>query len=347
VVVSHPFLGPGQKGKSYEVLELSTEGSLAQTGKTFSMRTATSGEIAFTPDGKLGFVAQEDGTLGVFSLSGVEPSVLHEGYDPGTYVSRVVVGPEGDRLYLLNNQWRENGGGVYTVKIGCDDGLTPEGLLAPAKLPAALVFLPGKPGEALLAAVDVLDSKAGNSAHLLALASKAQKGGADAFGDSDAIVSSAAVTRDGLFGLLADNSEFSGKPNRVAVVGLGSEGVSAVQVLTPINDPFSLLASPFDNRILVASSYGNALLSFSFHPVSSSAPFSSDGPLAYLGKKPQLPGDMVMIRRGKLTGRVLLTEVDGVRQVQFSESGAAPQDLGLFDLQGSTESIPGAIGVQP
>jgi hypothetical protein len=56
---------------------------------------------------------------------------------------------------------------------------------------------------------------------------------------------------------------------------------------------------------------------------------------------------MVMLRRGKLTGRVLLSEVDGVRQAQFSQENKAPQDLGLFDLEGSITSIPGAIGVQP
>jgi hypothetical protein len=233
------------------------------------------------------------------------------------------------------------------VQIGCDDGLTNEGLLAPAKLPAALAFRPEKPGEALLAAVDVLDSQAGHDAHLLSLDGKAQQGGTDAFGDDDAIVSSAVVTRDGAFGLVADVSEFSGKPNRIAVVALGSAGLTTAQVLSPINNPVSMLASPFDNRILVASGYGNALLSLSFAPSSSSAPFVLEGPLSYQGKKPQLPGDMVMLRRGKLTGRVLLSEVDGVRQAQFSQENKAPQDLGLFDLEGSITSIPGAIGVQP
>jgi hypothetical protein len=346
VVVSHPFLGPGQKGKGYEVLELSAEGALAKTGKSFEMRTTVYGEIVFTPDGKLGFVVQEDGTLGVFSLADGEPKVLHEGYNPGTYVTRAVMGPEGDRLYLLNGQWRENGGGVYAVKIGCDDTLTNEGLLAASKLPGALAFVPGKPGVALLAAVDVLDSTAAHSAHQLDLGGKTLQGGADAFGDQDAIVASAVVTGDGAFGLISDVSEFSGVPNRIAVVALGAS-VTPVQVITPVDNPVSMLASPFNNRILVASGYGNALRSLRPTPSSSSGQFVDDGALTYKGKKPQLPGDMVMVGRGKLRGRVLLSEVDGVRQVQFAQDDAPPADLGLFDLQGGVESIPGAIGVQP
>lgn len=347
VVISHPFVGSGKKGKGYEVLALSEEGVLSKTGKTFEMNTTTYGEIVFTRDGKLGFVAQENGTIGVFSLAGEQPQVLNAAYNPGTYVSRLVMSPSEDRLYVLNDQWRNNGGGVYSVKIGCDDSLVSEGLLAPAKMPSAMAFLPGQSKDVFLAATDVLESKVGDSAHLLALDTKALKGGANAFGAEDAIVTSAVVTLDGAFGLISENSEFSGVPNRIAVLGLGGSGLTSLQVISSINDPFSMIASPFDRRILIASSYGNALLSLKFVAGNTTSPFAEDGPLQYQGKKPQLPGDMVMIQRGSLRGRVLVPEVDGVRQVQFSKDGAAPQDLGLFDLDGEVEAIPGAIGVQP
>jgi len=90
------------------------------------------------------------------------------------YASRVVMDPSGERAWVVDGNWRENGGGIYGVRIACDGTLTDEGLRVAAKLPSALAFLPG--GHAVLAATDALDSPAGEDLHVLDWAAPARLG---------------------------------------------------------------------------------------------------------------------------------------------------------------------------
>ena len=50
--------------------------------------------------------------------------------------------------------------------------------------------------------------------------------------------------------------------------------------------------------------------------------------------------------RGTLTGRAFVAENTGVRRVAF-QKGAAPKDLGKYDLGDGMEQITGALGVSP
>src|SRR5688500_14080079 len=54
VVISHPYDAAGKASNAYEVLELSTAGTLSRPGITFEMGRASDGEVVFTPDGKVG-----------------------------------------------------------------------------------------------------------------------------------------------------------------------------------------------------------------------------------------------------------------------------------------------------
>ena len=200
----------------------------------------------------------------------------------------------------------------------------------------------------MVVSVDVLGSPEGDEAHLVSLTAPPTivGKGASTWDQSGAILASTTVTHDGAFGLFGDNNEFSNPSNRVGVVSIGADGLTAVQTLSNIQDPVSMVTSPFDLHVLVASGYGNAL--FSLGPASP-GPFANEGAIKYKGGKPQLPADMVMIERGSLRGLVLLSEVDGVRLVRFPAAGGAAQDQGLFALGDGEqlETIPGAIGVQP
>ncbi len=346
VVVSHPFDANGNKANAYEVLELSASGELSQTGTTFQMGRSTLGEIAFTPDGKVGLVAEEDGKLGVFRFdSSGAPQVVDAAFDGGFYAASVVVDPGGAVAYVLDDEWRNTGGGVYAVPIGCDGTPGTPHLIAAAKLPAALAFLPGNPSRAVLASKDVLSVPEGNDAHLLSWGDPPSVlGSAAPFPDTEASVSSVAITHDGKFALIGDNNEYSSSPNRIGVVGLAPFG--AVQLLTPIKDPLDIEVSPFDNAALVVSGYGNAIFQVSYDPNNSSAPFALGNELAYQGGKPQLPGYAVSIDRGALTGLVLVAENTAVRRVRFEQSGSVT-DLGAFSLGSGTTVVTGTIGVQP
>jgi hypothetical protein len=165
-----------------------------------------------------------------------------------------------------------------------------------------------------------------------------------AFSVEPPIVSSMAVTFDEQYALIADNSSFSTVLNRVAVVAIGAETLNPVQLVTPIEDPADIETSPFDSTALVTSGFGDALFVLSFDANQPSAPYTAKQ-LA-TASTPELPVDMVQIRRGKLRGHVFVSEVSAIRRITFS-STQPPADQGTFALGAGTENIAGAIGIQP
>jgi hypothetical protein len=349
VVVSHPYDAQGRQANTYEVLTLSTAGALSRRAPalSFEMGRATEGDIVFTPDGEIGLSPQGDGSIGVFRVrpdGAIE--VIHERFREGFFAERIVVSAGGESAYVLDANFPENGGGVYRVRIGCDGRLSALGRWASGKGVRGLVELGD--GGRIVAGKALLDSPAGDDVHRLAAGDAAVRtGGADAFGDDEAIVSALALTADGRYALVGDNNAFSGLPNRVAVAAPTQDGqLSRVQVLTPVDDPVALVASPFDDAVLVASGFGNALLLLRYDP-RSRTPFTSAGALVYSGARPQLPANAVMVARGALRGRVLVSENLGVRQVQFGGDGGVVTDLGLTSLGSGSANIVGIVGVQP
>jgi hypothetical protein len=345
VVIGHPFDAQGNEAQDYEVLSLSPAGVLAQTGTHFTMMTAADSEIVFTPDGKLGFAAQDDGALGAFRIhDDGKVDVLTAALPASFYASRVVMSPEGDHLLVLDENFPENGGGVYRVDIGCDDSLTDKGRVFAAKNAHGLAFLGGS--DVILAAREALGAVPTATALRITLgATPALVDAVDAFGHDEAIVSTLTLTRDGKFALMGDNSGFATTPNSVAVVGVDPGGLSVTQNLPMIEDPWSLEASPFNDAAIIVSGFGDAIFVLDYAPAAA-APFSLRGKLPYVGGSPQLPGASAMVKRGALDGHVLIAEVRGVFQVQFAPKGVVI-DLGLFDLAGGLESITSSIGVQP
>jgi hypothetical protein len=346
LIVARPYNESGAKSNRWEALALAPSGDITANNRFFDMGRATSGNIAFTPDGEIGLVAQEDGSVGVFRvLASGDIEVLHAAFKEGFYASEVFMGPEGDRAFVMDGNWRENGGGIYTLKIGCDDSIKSEGLLVPAKLPKQPLWREN--GDLLVLAHDFGNSAADQDLHLLSASDiTSPTSSTTVFPDRDAIVASAAVTADQNFVLVGDNSGFSPVPNRVAVARLNDQSVESVQLLSPIEDPFAIATSPFDDAALVVSGFGDALLVLDYDPSALDSPFSISGPLAYLGGKPQLPGSLVMIDRGDLRGTILIAENGGVRRVAF-EGGGIVSDKGRTDIGSSFLGIVGAIGVQP
>ena len=339
VVVSYPYDAQGNTSSDWEVLALSADGTLATSGMRFQMGRATDGVIAMTPDGEIGLAPQEDGSLGVFRVDpDGTPHVVAAKMTGSFYAMRVIMDPSGDFAWVLDTQWRNNGGGIYRVRIGCDGTPSDEGLWQASKLPAGLEL---DADRLLIQATDFLASTGADDVFLVDPAGPAITASAQSFGDDQAIVSSMALSSSGQYLLIGDNNEFSGIPNRVAVVGVAQGALTHLQVLTPVQDPVALVASPFDDTILVVSGYGNAFYALSTQPVAS-APYRAPAELTYQGGRPQLPGAAVEITRGALRGRVLVSEVQGVRQVQFA-AGAQVSDQGVTALA----VAPGAIGVQP
>jgi hypothetical protein len=344
-VISHPYDSAGAESDRFEVLQLAEDGTLTTTGRTFTMGHTFEGRIAFTPDGEVGIVAQEDGTLGVFTLAGDgAPTVVHAAYAGDFYAAAVVMDPSGEAAWILDAQWRENGGGLYRASIACDGSIEDVELVAPAQLPYGMAFR--SDGLAVVAARDVLDSPplGPGDVHLVDLGTASVVASADLFADDDWIVAGFAVSASGRHAFLGDNASFSTTSERIGVAALGASSAAPAQDVPDVGDPVGIVASPFDDAILAVNGYGNALYAFDYDP-DAAMPLSNRRELAYSGARPALPSAAVQIERGALRGLVLVSENLGVRRVRFAAGSVT--DLGVFSLGTGFLAVTGAIGVQP
>jgi hypothetical protein len=356
VVVSHPYDSNADRTDVWEVLDLSASGTLSQPGVTFHMGTAMYGEVAFTRDGQVGIAVQEDGSLGVFRFeSDGTPTVVHAKFDGSFYADHVVMDPDGSGAWVTDGEWRNIGGGIYRIDIACDGTVTDQGRVAEAKLPAGLVVL--SDGRAVVAAYDILASTAGTGlydVHLLSsLEPPALAASVSAFPTSDGgadeqIVSTAAVTSDEKYMLIADDGAYRDYGGtRIAAVEIQASSLVAKQVFD-FDDPVAIVASPFGKPVIGVNGgiSGAGAIIIIDYDAASATPFSVRGELPHTGTGPQLPGAAVMITRGSLTGLVLVAELTGVRKVLF-KSDYTVTDQGAFDFGSGYTAMVGAVGVQP
>lgn len=340
VVVSLPF-GLNSYRDLWEVLDLSPQGELSRTGNTFDMGYATLGTTWFTPDGSLMIAALEDGTIGVVTFDENRvPTVVADHFgEESFYAGDVVIDPSGERAWVVDGNWVNNGGGITEITLNCETG----------EPTVVEKVLDSKLAEALLPLTD-------NRAVLVAKGAGPDEGG-DAwmlhFGDEvtigekttlfdyeDAIYGSAALTPDEKYVLVGDNSAFSGTDNHVAIASIEGDDLNPIQDFV-VEDPISLQVSPFNDAAIVASGFGDSLYSFSYDPAAA-LPFGPISEIDYVGAHVALPAGMVMLSRGSQTGMVFVAENIAVRQLQFEGNGEVT-DLGPFVL----DDIPGVIGIQP
>ncbi|MFK7992477.1 MAG: hypothetical protein AB8I08_41025 [Sandaracinaceae bacterium] len=337
-VIQRPFDG-GSASDRWEVLSLGADGALSRTGTVFTMGRAFQGVVSFTPDGEVGIIAQDDGSLGVFTLSadGV-PTVVHAAFEGEFYATGTVMDPAGDAVWVLDAQFRNIGGGLYRVPIGCDGTLGDAVRVAPAQLPYGMGFLDD--GRAVVAAKDMLDVALNvGDTHLVDLSTPAAVASARVFDHEDWIAGSFALSHNGRHAFIGDNGLFS-DPNRLGVVAVGADTLTDAQLLTVV-DAVAIVPSPFDDAVLVVSGIPNALLRFTYD-AEADPPLTFEGPLTYTGGTPLLPSSSVMVERGSLEGLVLVGENVAVRRVRFTGAGAI-EDLGPLSIP---ETV-GAIGLQP
>lgn len=343
VVISHPYDNTGGKANAYQVLELSTAGVLSKTDETFQMHRGLN-EIAFTPDGEVGIVAQDDGTLGVFKFdANGKVVVVNAGFKGTFYAEHVVVSHDGTRAFVLDPDTKDNRGGVYEVKIGCDGNLQEVGLVVPGGKAHAMALIPTEPDKAVLIAGGAFDSPAGDYSHKLDVkATPTRLSGGPVFADDNAIASGVAVTPDGKWALVTDNGFFAG--NRMAPIAVDTMKAGAsIAVLNPAG----VAMSPFGNAALLMESDGeDHLMRVTYDSTNTTAPFALAEEIAYAdGNKASLPVLASTIDVGSLKGRVLVSENDGIRQLQFGADGKI-KDLGKLVFDGFL-GIPASLGVQP
>lgn len=339
IVISHPFGAGGAKDKRYERLELGANGAITRPDVVFSMGRNFAGDIVFTPDGKLGLSAQEDGTIGVFRVeSDGKVTVVDPGFKGKGYVERLLMAPDGASVLVLDMNTKENGGGLYEVMIGCDGKLEDRGLVLAGASPTAAAWLDA--GKALVSARAIGASPDTDELHVVDVAARVRLGGGPAFGDREAINSAVAVSGDGKVALVADNGILVG--SRVAVVSATGAAVAKKSLLA-VKNPVSVAFSPFGNAGVVVGSDGEDDYFRVKVDTSAATPVVLDAsPIAYKNGKPQLPGAAHVIERGPLKGRVVIAEVNGVRQLTFTPAGAL-EDTSAFEVSKGND-IPGSVG---
>jgi hypothetical protein len=345
VVISHPFLEAGSKAKDFEVLDLSPDGVLTRptVPVTFTMGTALEAPVIFTPDGAVGLVAQDDGSIGVFRLPAVGPPVVvHAAFDGGFYAGPIVLAPDGATAWVLDSNVGKNGGGVYQIAIACDGTLTSLGLVVPGGGASAMALLPGDPSKAVLAAKQAFQSPAGMDVHLVDLANHMTLASVKAFGDLESIVSSIAIMPDGKHALVADDGINIG--SRMAVVRLTPSFTGLSLLETP--NPATVVASPFGDTAIVLNGDSTDQIHLLSYDGSKDPPFVITGELAYNFAKPQIPTTASMITQGKLRGTVLVGENLAVRQLAFDKSGKVT-DVAKLPFPEGIANIVGVVGVQP
>ena len=116
-------------------------------------------------------------------------------------------------------------------------------------------------------------------------------------------------------------------------------------MISPLLDPVAMVASPLAGDVLVLSGYGDALVHLE-QTGEVDSPYRSNGEVPAMGAAPALPTSVDVLRRGGLSGLVLVTENQGIRRLRFSDSGGVA-DEGIVWSGSGFEAIVGAIGIQP
>ena len=167
-------------------------------------------------------------------------------------------------------------------------------------------------------------------------------------GTSDALVSSSTITHDDKYILVLDNNIFDGT-SRFAVVNVNSNTLelNTIQVLDDkINDPSSVISSPYNNDVLITSCQGNGLIYYRYDSLNQVSPYAYQGTITYNGMKPQLPTNLqhMIGSNDTITGLVYMSELSGLRGIQFNENGNIV-DLGLNSIGDTNDDIVGSYGL--
>ena len=352
VLVQTPYNNDAQSSNTWRQLRLSTDGALQLLTESLELGRAPQGQVVFTPDASLGFVAQDDGSIGIVSNQPDGPiEVANPAYRGDFYADSLTMDPSGEILWVLDTNWQENGGGIYRVDIDCSSpSLSGAERILQSKNASKLLLLEAtaERREALVIARGFGSPDTQNDHELLHVdlfQPDTPIRQAPIFADPDAMHSDAVLFDAQRYLLVGDNAEFSQTPNRIAVVALQEEAIETVQILENILDPVGLIPSPWEDQLLVVSGYGDAI--FTLRPTGDAqAPFSLGPEPSYTDGAPQLPTASASVQSGALQGHVLVTENTGIRQLQLGLN-AALTDQGLVAIGESFEGIAGAIGIAP
>jgi hypothetical protein len=329
LVYSTPYDANGGQASIWHAAEFDDQSLSIDEFAEFEMGRLSLGEIVFTPNGSIGFVAQEDGSIGQFRIGENGVEVLETGLSGDWYAASLWFDAIDGNLWIVDSNWPDNGGGIYRAPVDCETAeigqaerlLQSKNALglrhtADGNLAFATREIPGETGNLF-----ILD----RAGEILASAS--------VFDDDDFILSALEATEGHI--LVGDNSSFSSLPNRVASIEY-SEGSFGQRSDFEILDPVSIVAGS-TSSVLISSGYGDAL--YLYQPGSGSlSQVSTQNPV-------ELPGVASPISRGQFAGGVVVPENLAIRLLTFS--GDDIVDHGKIHNGSGYEGIVGVVGMAP
>ena len=342
----------------WEVLDLLEDGTLVwpKPRVTFEMGVGSEGNVVFTPDGKYGIASQKDGFIGIFTFDeDGKPRVIKaawRGPNDDFYSSGVVMDPSGKRFYVIDHNWANNGGGVYSVRLEASGEPVLEGKVFSAKLGSQLGFLPNQPGEVLYHSIETLDAPANTDFHRLKWGGiPTRLTSVSAFSAGNNSVSAMAISPDGAWVLLSDSPFTEGQSGRVAVVSIAQDSpeLQVIHHVEGVKNPSGLAWSPYGNVAIALENFGDEVKVLPFDTSKPEEPLSFQGSMTYSSEARALPHTIHVIDQGNLRGLTLISELRGIRKIQFHPDGTV-EDLGLIPLiEGleGNEIIVRTMGVQP
>lgn len=318
MVASQPFANPDTGWLAWRV-----DGTSWTATEPFHLGApSTYGRVTWTSDGRVGAVAHDDGTLGLFRAQDGVIEVLEPALGGDFYASRVHIDPDDRTLWIVDGNWANNGGGLYRASLGCDtDALGPVEKVRESKLAVGLLQ-----GASTVYIAEELDGSAGGAAWALDGPDGSVLGDHTLFDYEGSAPSDMAMGVDGTV-FAADNSLWSDQPHQLAVLNPDLSLRGRVDVV----DPVAVVPAP-DGRALVVSAYGGDALFL----------LESDLSLTRVQTAP-LGWSAAGLQEGPSAGLVVVSENTAVLLMRFTGDGI--QELDRVSLNGT--AIPAVVGISP
>ena len=251
VVYSTPYDDDGNQVNWWHLQQ--TDGTVLD----FEMGRATTGEVQLSSDGSWGAVAQTDGSIGIFryvegTLSVVETGIKVDANGEEIYASEIWLDSDNGELWITDENWPDNGGGLFRAYLDCDSGV----IIGAERIFSSKNAYSVRPmgGDWVYLSREINDEPYQLSIFDDAGSIVAQ---GNAFDDDESIFS--ALASNGMNILVGDNNEFSAIPTRISHVTWDGQALIQTNVVD-VEDPMSIVMR--DDWALIASGYGNQIYQY-------------------------------------------------------------------------------------
>jgi len=343
VLIGYPFgPRPGVNGQDISGMTLRNGQTLLNNGMRLDVGDRPV-RIVFVPWGRFALVLGEAGTLtSVATPSAGDLAIIDTVPMPNLGSAELVLSPDGRRVHVLRTDVDE-GGGVYTVEVGCDGTLTPLPMHFSLRLVQGFGHVPGRPDTAVLvggqAVFEPIDD---DDIRLLrwGVEGWTQVAAFDVFSD---FIDAGAIgfSGDGRLVVVPNGAPFSEEGGQVSVLALEADQLTEVARLRDMVDARQARFAPDGTTLLLSRFEPGRMTIFRAEAGGLTQTDELVAPLA---------DHFAFVRGGTDEGRVVVPSIHPVNGPQIivmrvTAPGAVIEEQTLL-LGPGAQQIPGAVGVQ-